>query len=98
MIISPRLGQIDSKYHPSWKFSMMPQNAQKDAIAVDRTTAIQPTIREAFVGEGDSMANILLTAAQRMNPAANSSLAISGLPLVALGSLAAQRSIGAICR
>ena len=39
---------------------------------------------------------VLLTAAQRMNPAANSSLAIYGLPLVALGSLAAQRSIEVI--
>lgn len=40
-----KFDQTDSKYQPSWKFSMMPQNAQKQVIAVDKTTAIQPTIR-----------------------------------------------------
>jgi hypothetical protein len=36
---------------------MMPQNAQKDAIAVDKTTAIQPTIREALEGGDEFMAS-----------------------------------------
>jgi len=36
----------------------------------------------------------LLRTAQLLNPVASISLAITGLPLVALGSLAAQESIG----
>ena len=46
---------------------MMPQNAQKEAIAVDRTTAIQPTMREAPEGGGVLMANLLKNIATSLN-------------------------------
>ena len=42
--IIPRFDHKDSKYQPSWKFSIMPQNAHMQVIMVDNPTAIQPII------------------------------------------------------
>jgi hypothetical protein len=46
--IIPRFIQMDSKYQPSWKFSIIPQKAQKLEIAVDKPTTTQPTIFGLF--------------------------------------------------
>jgi len=46
--MSARLRQSSLKYQPSWKFSMLPQKAQKLDKAVDRITAVHPMILRAI--------------------------------------------------